>query len=190
MQDDEDLRAGLRAGELEHAFRALRDRHGGAVYRACLAIVHNAAIAEEAVQETFAKAFRKRRRLADADSLRAYLLQIAKNTARDVMRTAQRRRTIDRERPTVEVETTTTPLPGVEAAESAALYDCLELLVPSTRQALFMHHQDATPWQDIATTMGLAIDTIRMRVKRALRDLRECLERKGVTPCPPTATPS
>lgn len=152
------------------------------MYRACFAIVHNAAIAEEAVQETFAKAFRKRRRLADADSLRAYLLQIAKNTARDVMRTAQRRRTIDRERPTVEDDAVTTPLPGVEAAESVALYDCLELLAPSTRQALFMHHQDATPWQDIATTVGLAIDTIRMRVKRALRELRECLEGKGVTP--------
>lgn len=182
VPDDDDLREGLRAGDLDRAFRVLRDRHGGALYRACFAIVHNGAIAEEAVQETFAKAFRQRRRLADADSLRAYLLQIAKNTARDLMRTTQRRRAIDRDRPTVEADTTSTALPGVEAVESAALYDCLELLTPTTRQALFMHHQDATPWQDIAAAVGLAIDTIRMRVKRALRDLRECLEGKGVTP--------
>ena len=90
--DDDDIREGLRAGDLDRAFRLLAERYRGLVFRVCYAVLPNRAIAEEAMQETFAKAFRKRRRLASADSVKAYLLRIARNTALDVQRKARRRR--------------------------------------------------------------------------------------------------
>lgn len=136
------------------------------------------------MQEAFAKMYRKRRRLTDADSIKAYALQIAKNTARDMLRKARRRRTLDREHQGGEPEGAVTPgrSPSVEPAENAALQECLDAIEPATRQALFLFHGDEMPWRDIATSVGVPVDTIRMRVARVLKALKECLQSKGIEP--------
>jgi RNA polymerase sigma-70 factor (ECF subfamily) len=180
--DDDDIREGLRAGDVDRAFRLLGDRYRAPVFRTCYAVLQNRAIAEEALQETFAKAFRKRRRLAAADSLKAYLLRIARNTALDVQRQAQRRRGLDRHHHDGEVGVTAAASPGLEPAEATALIDGLDALEPTTRTALLLHHWEERSWQEIADVVGLPVDTIRMRAARVLRDLLACLKGKGVAP--------
>ena len=180
--DDDDIREGLRAGDADRAFRLLADRYRAAVFRVCYAVIQNRAIAEEAMQETFAKAFRKRRRLASADSVKAYLLRIARNTALDVQRKAQRRRGLDRHHGDPEAPVVTAPSPGLEVAEVTALLDCLDTLEPATRTALLLHHWEERSWQEIAEVVKLPVDTIRMRAARVLRDLLTCLAGKGVAP--------
>lgn len=179
--DDEDIRDGLRAGDLDRAFRLLGDRYQAAVFRACYAVLQNRALAEDALQDSFAKAFVKRRRLAAADSVKAYLLRIARNTSLDVQRKARRRRNLDREHP-AHHEAATPATASVEAVEMTALTDCLDHLEPVTRTALLMHHWDDKPWQEIADHVQLPVDTIRMRATRVLKDLLACLRSKGVAP--------
>ena len=181
--DDDDIRAGLRAGDVDGAFRALRERHGGPVYRACLARLRDHALAEEAMQDAFVKAFRKRGQLAAAASLRGYLLGIASNTAVDVLRKAQRRARLARANQDLAGEDAAMTATAVEAepAELVALYDCLDHLEPKTRAAVFMHYRDERSWHEIATAIGVPIDTVRMRVRRVLKDLRACMKAKGVS---------
>ncbi|MBK9034649.1 MAG: RNA polymerase sigma factor [Myxococcales bacterium] len=181
--DDDDIRAGLRDGDVDGAFRLLRARHGGPVFRACLARLRDPTLAEEAMQDAFVNAFRKRRQLAAADSVRGYLLGIAGNVAVDMLRKAQRRTRLARANQVVADEERTPPGTPADAepAAVAALYDCLDQLEPGTRTAVFMHYRDARPWQEIATAIGVPVDTVRMRVKRVLKDLRACLKAKGVT---------
>lgn len=180
--DDADIREGLRAGDAEHAFRLLTERYRAQVFRVGYAVLQNRAIAEEALQETFAKAFRQRRRLASADSVKAYLLRIARNTALDLRRTAQRRRGLDQQHGAAERGQATSPPAGPEAAEVTALLDCLDTLDPTTRTALLLHHWEERSWQEIADVVKLPVDTIRMRATRVLRDLLTCLKGKGVAP--------
>lgn len=184
VDDDDDIREGLRAGDLDCAFRTLRERHGKGIYRVCYSMLQHRDLADDAMQEAFAKMYRKRRRLAGADSIKAYVLQIAKNTARDMLRKAGRRRTLDLEHQGGEPEVAVTPglSPSVEPAESAALQECLAAIDPATREALFLLHRDEMPWRDIATAVGVPADTIRMRVARVLKALKECLQRKGIEP--------
>jgi RNA polymerase sigma-70 factor (ECF subfamily) len=181
--EDDDIRERLRADDLDCAFRRLRERHGRSIYRACHAVLQQSDLAEEAMQDAFVKMFRKSHRLAGADSIKAYAIEIAKNTARDMLRKAVRRRTLNRKHLGGEPEIAVTPdrAPSVEPAESAALQECLDEIDPATREALFLFH-DKRPWQDIAGVVGLPADTIRMRVTRGLKALKKCLERKGFKP--------
>lgn len=179
--EDDDIRQGLRAGDTDAAFRLLSQRYRVLVFRACYQILQNRAIADEAAQECFAKAFRKRRHLVKADSIKAYLLRIARNTALDLQRKANRRRGLDRSHREPGESTVIPPAPPtVEPAEATALYDCLDALDEPTRTALLMQHWEGRSWQEIATVVELPVDTIRMRATRALRDLLACLRRKGV----------
>lgn len=182
--EDDDIRDGLRAGDLERAFRTLRERYGRAVYRGCLFVLRDPVAAEDAQQETFVKAFKKRQQLAEAESLVGYLMQMAKHTAIDVQRRDARRRRIDRERNGGEPAAVVAVGDGGEAdadpAEAQALRECLDELDPTTRQGVVMWHYDELPWQVIAEAVDLPIDTIRMRVTRALAGLRRCIEKKKV----------
>ncbi len=179
LVEDADLRRGLAAGDLNPAFRRLREQYGRSIYGVCMQVLRDAALAEEAMQETFARAYRQRSKLASADSLSAYLLKMARNIAIDHHRTRARRATIDR----AQRHEAPAPAEGPTAIEPAvrdALADCLDGLEPTTRLAVIMHHRDDQPWQEIAAIVDLPLDTIRMRAKRALAALVDCLTGKGV----------
>lgn len=180
---DDDIRDGLLAGDLDPAFRILRERYGNSIYRVCYSILRQDDLADDAMQEAFTKMYRKRRRLAGATSIKAYAAQVAKNTALDMLRIAKRRRSLDREHHGDEPETAVSiESPNLEHAETAALQECLDEIDPPTRQALILFHRDEVPWQDVAATVGVPADTIRMRVTRVLKALKACLERKGIDP--------
>ncbi|MEZ4401323.1 MAG: sigma-70 family RNA polymerase sigma factor [Kofleriaceae bacterium] len=182
--EDDDIRQGLRAGDVDDAFRILIERHGAAARAVCLVLLRDVAAAEDALQDAFAKAYRKRRRLAAANSLGAYLRRIAERTALDVLRRDKRRRRLARDKGAgaAEVASTQYQIPLVEPADAAALLACLDQLEAKTRLAVLRFFQDETPWQDIAREVGLEVDTIRMRATRSLKSVRLCLESKGVTP--------
>lgn len=179
LVEDADLRRGLAEGDLNPAFRRLREQYGRSIYGVCMQVLRDPALAEEAMQDTFARAYRKRSKLAAADSLSAYLLKMARNIAIDHHRTRARRATIDR----AQRHEAPAPAEGPTAIEPAvrdALADCLDGLEPTTRLAVIMHHRDDQPWQEIAAIVDLPLDTIRMRAKRALAALVDCLTGKGV----------
>jgi RNA polymerase sigma-70 factor (ECF subfamily) len=180
--DDDDIREGLRAGDLDRAFRLLAERYRGLVFRVCYTVLPNRAIAEEAMQETFAKAFRKRRRLASADSVKAYLLRIARNTAtrRPAQGPTPARPSIATTAPRGRV--VTAPAPGLEAAEVTRCSTASTPSSPRPAPRCCLHHWEERSWHEIAEAVKLPIDTIRMRASRVLRDLLACLAGKGVAP--------
>jgi DNA-directed RNA polymerase specialized sigma24 family protein len=55
--DDNDIRAALRRGHDEAAFRLLLQAHGPAVYTACCQILRNATAAEDAMQQAMMAMF-------------------------------------------------------------------------------------------------------------------------------------
>lgn len=73
--------------DLEELYRAERPQF----YRAAAAIAGDPALGEDAVQEAFAKAVRKRRSFRGRGSLEAWVWRIVVNTARDARRRRPRR---------------------------------------------------------------------------------------------------
>src|SRR4051812_46065106 len=80
----------------EDAFTALVARHLNLVYTAALRQVRSAALAEEIAQSVFTELARNAKRLKSGTILTAWLYQVTRCTAIDVIRRESRRRNRER----------------------------------------------------------------------------------------------
>ena len=88
---DEELVQRVREGD-EQAMNVLVDRHHGAVFRTCAAILSDEDLAADASQDSFLKAFKAVDRFRGEAAFRTWLLAIAGNEARGLLRKVKRRR--------------------------------------------------------------------------------------------------
>ena len=88
---DEELVQRVRKGD-EQAMNVLVDRHHGVVFRTCAAILSDEDLAADASQNSFLKAFRAIERFRGEAVFRTWLLAIAGNEARGLLRKVKRRR--------------------------------------------------------------------------------------------------
>ncbi len=88
---DEELVQRLRKGD-ERAMNVLVDRHHGVVFRTCVAILRDEDLAADASQNSFLKAFGAVGRFRGESAFRTWLLAIAGNEARGLLRKVKKRR--------------------------------------------------------------------------------------------------
>ena len=88
---DEELVERVREGD-EQAMNVLVDRHHGVVFRTCAAILSDEDLAADASQNSFLKAFKAIDRFRGEAAFRTWLLAIAGNEARGLLRKIKRRR--------------------------------------------------------------------------------------------------
>jgi DNA-directed RNA polymerase specialized sigma24 family protein len=143
--------------ELEDLYRARRPDF----CRVAAAIAGDRALGEDAVQDAFAKAVRKRRSFRGRGSLEAWVWQIVVNAARD----ARRRRPLPvdlHERGTVETNGHRHWLP-------------LELLTDRQREVLFLHYYADLDYATIAGALGISPGTVGATLSTARGVLRRAL---------------
>ena len=163
----------------------LMKAHGQEVFGFCLRLVRTQALADDLVQQVFLEAYRDLDRFAGRSSLRAWLFGIASHRCLDALKTQQRRLKLieHSEQAVLDFED---PGPGpidhVDRRQlAAALEACLERLSPEVRATVLMRFQTGATYEEMAAPLAATADTLQVRVARALRRLRRCLERKGWT---------
>ena len=184
----------------EDALARLYDRHGRAVFAEATRTSRDRWVAAEVVQETFL-ALWNRAELFDPSrgSLRAWLMTIAHNRAVDHLRRASRHDRAaafssfagsgDIDAPTTEwlaaagePVAAAGPEPGPEMALSsketrASIQDAIGSLDPVERRVIALAYEGGLSQSEIAASLGWPIGTVKTRTRRALRHLRERLER-------------
>ena len=182
MEDDE-IRAALRRGDDNGAFRLLMQAHGRAVYSACCRILRDDVSAEDMLQQAMTAAFNHRRKLLGVDSIRGWLIQIANRKCLDALRSAKRTGALHRDLANSDAPESSVLDRLASTEERRALEECLAALPPDIAAAVRMRYHDGMPWTQIAKAVGIPLDTIRMRVQRGGVDsLLDCLTAKGVAP--------
>ena len=88
---DEELVQRVREGD-QRAMNVLVDRHHGVVFRSCATILSDEDLAADASQNSFLKAFRAIDRFRGDAAFRTWLLAIAGNEARGLLRKVKQRR--------------------------------------------------------------------------------------------------
>ena len=181
--DDEDIRAALRRGATDVAFRLVLQAHRAAVYSTCCRMLKDRSEAEDVMQQVLIAAFKNHSQLLEVDQLRGWLIRIATRKCIDALRTSKRhgRHAHDG----VDAETVASASGDVieelgKTEKNRALEQCLAALAPGVAAAVRMRHHERMSWEQIAETVAMPLDTIRMRVRRALKSLRKCLESKGI----------
>ncbi len=153
--------------------RQLMATQGNAVLRLCYGYLKDAALAEDAAQETFLKAWQKRDSLQSGQSERAWVMRIAINTCKDVLRSAwfrhvDRRAQVDEE--LLRARDGLTPV-------QRDLWDAVMALKPADRMVILLHYAQGFSAGEIGQALGIGLSTVYYRLKRAQQRLH--LEMEG-----------
>jgi len=171
------LVARARGGDRE-AFRALVDAHYDDLGRFARRYLGQREDAEDALQETFLRAFRSLGSYVEREAFRSWLFRILVNRCRTLARRRGRRGWLMmgdgealRERPD---ERASTPAAGFEWRD--ALDSALGNLEPKLREAFLLKHGEGLEYSEIASLTGASESALKMRVKRACEQMRSQLE--------------
>ena len=158
----------------DETMERLMDAHGTALFRLCYVMLKDYALAEDAVQETFVKAYKGLPQFSNANpySEKSWLNKIAVNTCKDVRRSAWLRFT-DRK---VAVEDVLRQTAAVTNDTPDLMNDILALPI-KYRQIVLLYYYENLRYEDIAQAVGISISTVHGRLKKAAQKLRVSLER-------------
>ena len=139
--------------------------------RMCCVYLRDIALAEDAVQETFLKAYRGIHSFRGDSSEKTWLMKIAMNTCRDLRRSAYFRFTDRRFTPDMLPEA---GAPFEEKEEEVVL--AVMRLPMKLREVILLHYYQGMTTVDISHSLGLSQSAVSGRLKRGRDKLRAALE--------------
>jgi len=157
-------------------FAELYENHARDVYRFSLFLSGNPAVADDLTAETFARALAGRDNLR-LETVRGYLLAIARNLFRDSWR--QDRRFVALEQQPEGID----PRPGADVAAEdrerlRRVLEAMRQLPVAEREALVLAVDRELPYQEISAIVGASVPAVKVRVHRARMRLKSLLEDK------------
>ncbi|MBL9175094.1 MAG: sigma-70 family RNA polymerase sigma factor [Verrucomicrobiales bacterium] len=161
----------------EDAFSELVRRHVALVHSAALRQVRSPQLAEEVTQSVFVDLARSATRIAPETLLPAWLHQVTRRTAVDVIRRESRR--LAREQTAVQLNSMNAATADWTRIEPL-LDQALESLGETDRAAILLRYFEDRPFREVAACLGTTDDAAQKRVERALLRLREFLGRHGI----------
>jgi RNA polymerase sigma-70 factor (ECF subfamily) len=167
----------MAAGALSRE-RDVRDAyaaHSGELYGFAVRSLGDAGLAEEAVQETFLRAWRAGERFdPEIGSLRTWLFAILRNVVIDLGRARSVR---PRVAPEGGIEPSVEPLE--EALLSWQVEEAMRRIGDDHRRVIVETYYRGRPYAEVAEELGVPEGTVKSRVYYGLRALRVVLEEMG-----------
>ncbi|HEY3113454.1 MAG TPA: sigma-70 family RNA polymerase sigma factor [Gemmatimonadaceae bacterium] len=154
------------------------DRWSGEVYATAISIVRVAQDAEEVLEDTFWQAWTQASRFdASRGQVRSWVLSIARTRALDKLKSVTRRREdqLESAPPELLAKDGSADDRIVEEERISVLASALNQLPAAQREALEMAYFGGLSQTEIAECTGLAIGTIKTRIRLGMQKLRERL---------------
>jgi RNA polymerase sigma-70 factor (ECF subfamily) len=159
--------------------RSVYAAHGGELYRFARRALSDDGLAEEAVQETFVRAWQAADRFDERlGSLRTWLFAILRNVVIDLSRA----RAV---RPPLALADSSPRTEPVDHHDLDAILvtwqveEALQRVSPEHRHVLLEVHCRGRSYQDVATELGVPAGTVKSRVFYGLKAMRLALDELG-----------
>ena len=141
--------------------------------RICYIQLHDTALAEDAVQETYLKAYRSMPAFRGGCSEKTWLMRIAVNVCRDMLRSSWFRH-LDRR-----ITPEQLPEPIAQPSEEDCFLTVEVMRLPQKyREAVLLYYYEAMTTDEIAQALGVAKSTVSARLEQGRQALRKALERR------------
>ncbi len=137
--------------------------YGNMLFRLCLITLGNASDAEDAVQETLIRYMQKAPEFKEAEHEKAWLLKVAANTCKDILRFRSRHQMIDIE----EIKEFT------KDTSDSGILDALMTLPDKFRVVLVLYYVEEYSIEEIAGVIGRTTSAVKMRLQKGRRLLEE-----------------
>ncbi len=161
------------------SFGMVVERYQEVAFRAAYLILHDAAAAEDVAQEAFVRAYRRLHTFRRGEPFRPWLMRIVTNLALNEIR-ARSRRTGLLGRIGIFAARSVEPPPEAVAAsdDASAMLRAIGELPENDRILLHLRYYLELPERDIAAAIGMPAGTVKSRLHRAGRRLRDVIEAK------------
>ena len=158
--------------EREALLMRLMTQYGDALLRMAYLYLRDAALAEDAVQETFVKAYTHLHQFRGESTEKSWLMRIAINTCKDFQRTAWLR-FVDRRKPLDELPE---PSADFHLPDDTVLRAVMRLS-ERDKQVILLRYYQNMKIGEISDALGIPEPTVTSRLRRARDKLHRKLER-------------
>ena len=145
----------------------LIDRYQKNLFAAAFNVCANAQDAEDVVQDTFLQYYSANKQFNDEEHIKAWLLRVAINKAKDVTRRSRRKNTVS-------LEELATDIP-FEDPEVETFFDEVMNLPEHYRVAIHLFYYEDMAVKDIANCLQISEGSVKMRLSRGRDLLKERL---------------
>lgn len=184
-QPDVDVLAEVASGDID-AYNKIVRRYQGRLYNFVFRFVGDRETAEDIVQETFLRAFRKREEYRAIANFSTWLFTIAGNLAKSELRRRKRWRLFslhrDEESDTGMELPDDAMLPDQVAESSLAdvqIQEAIASLPDNYRQVILLRDVEGMSYQEISEIVKCPVGTVKSRVNRARLKLQQKLKNEG-----------
>ncbi|MBQ7656189.1 MAG: sigma-70 family RNA polymerase sigma factor [Clostridia bacterium] len=146
------------------------EQYGSSLLRLCALYLKDADLAQDAVQETFLKAYRHLNDFRGESSEKTWLTTIAVNTSRDMLRTAW-----FRHRSRIDVDSLPERPADFEFPDSTVLTEVMRLPA-KYREVVLLRYYGGLKLRETASALRLSPGKVRSRLNRANAILRDRLK--------------
>ena len=180
---DEAAAARAKAGDAD-AFRVLVERHSRPMFRLAFRMTGNEQDAEDIVQDTFLRAYRRIEKFDERASFGTWLYRITVNCSLDLVR-ARKRRSEQSGPANLEMDDLIQSLPSSGATPDRMamsgqarqrIAEAMEELSASERTAFVLRHFEGMCIDEVSRVLGCRPGAARHCVFRAVQKLRRALE--------------
>lgn len=151
-------------------------RYSDDVLRTCFVLLSDQSLAEDAMQDTFTKAWKNMSQFEGREnaSPKTWLMRIAVNTCKDTLRSSWMRH-IDRRQ---EIEALPLSIASCPE-EKLALTQAIMALPPKLREIVLLYYYQDMSLRTCANVLGISAPTATRRLQQAQKKLRIQLEERG-----------
>lgn len=184
-QTDVEILSDVAGGDIE-AYGQIVNRYKARLYNFVFRFVGDRETAEDIVQETFLRAFRKRREYRAIANFSTWLFTIAGNLAKSELRRRKRWRLFSLHKDDEDEGGFDLPdetfRPDTVTESSIAdvqIHRAIQSLPANYRQVVLLRDVQGMSYQEIAEISGCPVGTVKSRVNRARLKLQQKLRNEG-----------
>ena len=161
----------MSADEKDVMLTRLMETYGTNVLRVCFLYLHDHALAQDAAQSTFLKAWKALDRFRADASEKTWLMTIAVNTCRSMLRSREYRLYAHG------ADMENIPEPSIDPVLPDGTVAQAVLALPHKyREVVILHYYQSLPTADVAMALRIPEATVRTRLHRARRMLEPVLK--------------
>lgn len=155
----------------EALFKSRFEKNKNTVFRLCLGYFNqNVALAEDALQETFIKAWTHRNQFREDSSWETWIYRIAVNTCLLSIKKEKK----EKDRVLELAEGTLWEQDHDSESKFEQMHYCIQRLKPDHRLVILMV-LEGIAYSTIETTLGLTSENLRVRIHRIKKQLQSCI---------------
>lgn len=161
----------MSTNEEEELFKIRFEEHKDAIFRLCLGYFrHDTALAEDALQETFIKAWIYREQFREEASWKTWIYRITVNTCLLQLKKEKR----EAKKAEELVKQPSSEYDPQKERQIQRMYACIDQLSPQNRMLILMVLEGIS-YATIEDTLGLSSENLRVKIHRIKKQLYPCI---------------